>query len=252
MRKNLVVFLLALFIAGAAFFVYKDTINSPFLLNKGDTNNEITTTKIAIIDSGANLDQVNYDHNIKIKQHNILDGSTDISDTDNNGTYLFSALYNDIYSLNLANDVLLIKAFESSDSIKNANIIKAINYAVENKVSVINLGYELKQSEKLDKAINKALEANIKIVTIKKDENSYPANLKNVISVTSTEDTKLNSTIKVDDSISVMCRNNKCTTKTTKAFNVITASGYLMNNDLDSKNELTLKYNYGLDVNDNN
>lgn len=247
MRKNLVTLLLALFIGGAAFLIYYETVTSPFLINKGEGDKNEVKKTIAIIDSGANLEDVNYNMDVKIKQYNVLDESTDITDTAGRGTDLFSALYNHIYSMNKANDVLLIKAFTKTKSLKNDDIVKALDYARKAKVSIITLGFEMEKDKKIDKAINDCLEDGITIVAAKNHTESYPSSIKNVISVSPIDKT-VESDVKVDGDMSIICKKTKCKKKTSNAINTAYTAGHLIDykDPLDESINLILRPSFSV------
>lgn len=93
--------------------------------------------------------------------------------------------------------IMAIKAWNNERKITYKNIVKAIQYAIENGAEVINLSYGTKNEYEIEKnAVKNAIEAGITVVASMGNygltENRYPADYDNVISVAATtKDNKL-------------------------------------------------------------
>lgn len=169
MRKKIIIVILIVFIIGMIMIVAKDIIRnkSKFVDNHYATTKKeaVINKKIALINSGANLDEVAYNKELNIETYNILDGSTDIIDNNNNsGTREFAALYNNFNSLNLKNDIILIKAFDKKGKINTRNIAQAIEYARENNAEIISLPFSFTGDKELNDEIVKCQEKGIMVV----------------------------------------------------------------------------------------
>ncbi|MDH6602900.1 hypothetical protein OKW23_000020 [Bacilli bacterium PM5-9] len=232
--------------------IVRDITNSSFLENKGKTEKVSDNGLIAIIDSGANLNHVNYDEKLKISKYNVLNDSEDISDESKRGTLLFSALYNDIYSMNKKNDVLIIKAFKDANEIDGNNVAKALDYACNQKADIVNLSFSIPQNTLVDEAIKTCAFKGSTIVAMSdgnSEDLSYPASNNDVISVSKLNN-KSKTDVKVDTSQQRVCIKNKCNPNSNVALSTIYATGYLI--DYKDKNKtasnLILKPSYQINV----
>ncbi|SOB90667.1 subtilase family protein [Ureibacillus xyleni] len=81
-----------------------------------------------------------------------------------------------------------IKAATASGSLSVSNVVKAIDYAIEQQVDIINMSFGATSPNPIEeKAIQSAIEAGIIVISSSgnsgKRQNYYPASYKNVISV---------------------------------------------------------------------
>ena len=253
-RSRIIILALLLSIAIMVVLVTRDVITSNYLANKGKSDLNDANAKIALIDSGANLKDVNYDKSVKISKYNVLNDSENITDNNKRGTIIFSALYNDKYSMNKKNDVLIIKAFESGNEIDANNVAKALNYACDNKVDVINLSFGLPDNENVKSAVESCEFKGATIIAMNDDKNSitFPASIKGVVSVSLTNDA-VKTDVKVDSSQQEVCIKNKCHRNKNIALSTAYVTGYLI--DYKNKEEviknLILKPSYSIDAEKN-
>ncbi|MDL2211512.1 S8 family serine peptidase [Erysipelotrichaceae bacterium OttesenSCG-928-M19] len=248
-RNRLVLIVLLVAIIAMILLVVRDVNTSKYLENKGKSAVGDGSDIIAIIDSGANIEQVNYDKKLKITSYNAIDGSDDITDEARRGTMLFSSLYNDNYSMDLENDVMLIKAFDSLNDIRVGNVIKALNYACDNKASVVNLSFEIPADSNLEETIKTCQFKGTTVVAanFNKDELGFPANIKDVISVDLVSST-VDSRVKVDMSEQQVCLDNVCKNNNHIDLSTAYVSGYLLNfkDKQKESNNLVLKPSYNI------
>jgi len=227
----------------ALFLAVNDTISSSHF-NRNTLSNS-NRPVLAIISSGANLNQVNYDMNTTIRSYNAMTGSTDIQDEDGAGTRLFAALYNDRFSLNATNDVLLIKAYASRDSINQEDIVTAIEFAIENNANVININIPLEDTESMRNVLAKAREHNILIVMPVNEENQTFLKDNHIITVSALNN-EIDSNIKVDDTNTIVCVDNRCNVNKREDLNAIFASEYILRNAITNPNNLIISTQFGV------
>lgn len=233
MRKKLVVLLLFLGIVACIFIVVRDVMNTRQELKikevkKKENNLHEKPLKIAIIDNGANLEDVNYNKKINVITYNVLDDSQNVSSSSNRGTLLFSALYNNVFSMNKKNDVMIIKAFENSRNIDNNNIVKGLKYACDNGASIINMSYLLDDDESLDQQVKACQSKGVDIVTLvtKGKDSQYPAQYDGVISVSNNK--QITSDIVLDKTKQVSCLKDRCVFNQSVVLAPIYVVGYLV------------------------
>ena len=210
--------------------VIKDITTSSYLENKGKSEKIKDQTTIALIDSGVNFDQVNYDKNIKITKYNAIDNSTNVFDNVTRGTLIFSSLYNEKYSLQKSNDVLVIKAFDDTSEINPENVARALNYACTNSADVVNIAFIMAENVRVTEEIENCQLKGTTIVAVSSSNSnklSYPASLKNVISV-SLKNVKDPTTVKVDPLEQIVCYGNSCKPNAYASLSVGYVSGYLV------------------------
>lgn len=251
MKRKIMILVLTLMIGLTGFVIWQDISNSPFLINKGKSDLVQEPVKIAIIDNGFDLNAVNYDKKINITKYNSIENNEDISINNKRGSLVFSALYNDKNSLNLKNDVILIKAFTNVGDINNDNIVKALDFACENNAKIISLGFNLVEDENVSASIKKCQEKGAAIVaaanTKPDGQVEYPANLDNVISVSQLTSQTL-SDVKVDAKLQQVCLSNNCQFNKHIALSTVNAAGYLAvyKDPVKESKDLNLKMQYGI------
>ena len=243
MKKKIIIVLFIVSIAVMLIVVAFDLSKNDFKSSELEKVNE----KIAIIDSGFVLDSVNYDKEINIEQYNAIDKSTNIEKNGVRGTLLFSSLYNDKFSMNIKNDVVLIKAFNSVNQMDRDIIAQAIDYAISKEVKYIMLAYPLTKNDSLFEAIKRAQEKEVKIITFLTNSDLL-IEYTNIIYVSNINEPTSN--VVVDNSQQVMCRDNKCQSITHESGASAYALGFLSNNkyDLKEKGQLKLKIDYKINL----
>lgn len=254
-RSRIIVLALLLAVVIMVVLVTRDIMTSNYLANKGKSELNDKNAKIAIIDSGANLNDVKYDKNIDITKYNVLDDSENIRDKSKRGTIIFSSLYNDKYSMNKENDVLIIKAFDNDNEINSNNITKALNYACDNKADVVNLSFSIPDNEGVKEAIKSCEFKGSTIVAMNGDNDAitFPANITEVISVGLIND-EAKTTVKVDSNQQQVCVKNTCSKNTNLALSTAYVTGYLVDyKDKDkASTNLILKPSYNIEAIKNN
>lgn len=144
-----------------------------YSLNK---NNSLI--KVAVIDSGVNLINENILTGI-----NIIDGNTNIEDKTSHGTSVTEL----ILKVNPNIQIVPIKIVNDSEYANESDVIKALKYALNENVDIINISLGInKNSAELDEILNKCFENNIAIVSSagnNSGELMYPAANEKVFSV---------------------------------------------------------------------
>jgi len=237
MNKKLKYIILSVFIVIAGYLGVNESMN--FNYNKIGGNNHSSRPTLAIINSGANIDQVNYSMHINLTAFNAINGSTNIYDEDGLGTQLFAALFNDRFSLNSSNDVLLIKAYDNKDSINEENMLRAIDFAIENHADVINITAPLQVSEGLNQAMNRARGLGI-IVTMPLSEYSQEFISTNGLTSVVSLNSELRGDVAIDDTHSITCVNNRCNVNQSNELNSIYASEYILRNGIENPRNLVI------------
>lgn len=144
----------------------------------------LRTAKIAIIDTGIS-EQLLAKENIKIGK-NFIDETALPIDDHGHGTGLASIVLDIIGPHPI--EIIPIKAANHKGSLSISNITKAIDYAIEQNVDIINLSFGAKVPHKLEElAIQKAIEAGIVVISSSGnsglEEYYYPAAYEGTISV---------------------------------------------------------------------
>jgi subtilisin family serine protease len=150
--------------------------------------------KIAILDTG--IDKTNKDL-VYVKGINFISEKTDEFDDENgHGTKIagiIGARKNNYNLLGIApeSDLYIAKVADENGNVKFENLIKGINWAIEQNVDIINISLEFqKDNPQLHKAIKKAVENNIIVIASSGNikypgdtDNAYPGSYPEVISV---------------------------------------------------------------------
>lgn len=159
---------------------------------------------VAVIDTGINYELADFSGKVNMKDaYNFVSNNTDPMDDNNHGTHvsgIIAASSNNGYSMaGISSNVTIlpIKALDSNGSGRVSDLAKAIKYATEQEVDVINLSLGIREEngdpvlpdscEDVEKALKEAVKKNITIVVAagneSKDNLSYPANSKYTITV---------------------------------------------------------------------
>lgn len=140
--------------------------------------------KIAIIDTGSSVQQLadpRFQNGL-----NLIDPIKRPIDDNGHGTALGSVTLEVVGPYPV--EVIPVKAADSTGSFTISNIVKAIDYAIEQQADIINLSFGAKAPHDLEQqAINKAIEAGIQVFSSSgntgRQEYFYPAAYPDVISV---------------------------------------------------------------------
>lgn len=162
-------------------------------VNNINLNNEIPI-KIAVIDSGV-IDN-SYLKPYVSNGYNFISNNTDCADTYGHGTKVSGILVDLAKQTNLNINLIPLKVVDQNGKSTLENVIKAVYYAIEHKVDIINLSLSNKSNTKIiEDVINKAINNNIIVVAgagnYGTSEYAYPASYNNVISVGSINQDKM-------------------------------------------------------------
>ncbi|RJQ38414.1 hypothetical protein C4559_01315 [Candidatus Microgenomates bacterium] len=157
-----------------------------------DISTGTSSAVIAILDSGVNKDHEDLSGKI-LPGHNFVDNSEDVTDKVEHGIVISGIIgavtdnKTGVASLGWNLQILPVKIVDDSGYVVYSNAAKAIIYAADKGVSVINLGFGGEGiSKTVQDAINYAWGKNIVIVAPAGNEKSimsFPASANNVISV---------------------------------------------------------------------
>jgi major intracellular serine protease len=166
-----------------------------------DDSNQGNGIKIAVIDSGCDINHESLKDNIVAvrnftdedgKNHNI------VVDRVGHGTHVIGTIAangknNTIMGVAPKADIYVLKAIDRTGSGKVSWVVNAIYYAIEQNVDIISMSLGMpKSTEKLEKAVKEAVNKNILLVcaagndgdgNVNDFEYSYPAAYPEVISV---------------------------------------------------------------------
>ncbi|MDK2562751.1 S8 family peptidase [Romboutsia sedimentorum] len=166
-----------------------------------DDSNQGNGIKIAVIDSGCDINHESLKDNIVAvrnftdedgKSHNI------VVDRVGHGTHVIGTIAangknNTIMGVAPKADIYVLKAIDRTGSGKVSWVVNAIYYAIEQNVDIISMSLGMpKSTEKLEKAVKEAVNKNILLVcaagndgdgNVNDFEYSYPAAYPEVISV---------------------------------------------------------------------
>lgn len=144
----------------------------------------IRPVKVAIIDTGASLQQLT-DPRFR-NGRNFVNKLEQAIDDNGHGTALASIILDVVGPYPV--EIIPIKAADSTGSFTVSNIVKAIDYAIEQKVDILNLSFGAKNPHDAEQqAINQAIAAGIDVFSSSgntgRREYYYPASYPNIISV---------------------------------------------------------------------
>lgn len=154
--------------------------------NKGETQT------IAFIDTGiTKYAEELYGKRI-ISKFNSIDGSLDVLDEHGHGTQMVGIACGNgeggVYGISPNSKIIIIKAIGSTGNVKPESIIKAIEYAIDNNVDVINMSFgsfvpneEIK--DQLLIATKKGISCVASVGDYQNKDILFPSSLENVISV---------------------------------------------------------------------
>lgn len=168
---------------------YKDKINASNI--KTQSGNGV---KVAVIDTGADLDHRDLENNIA-ESTCVIEGSSNTTGEDDHshGTHVAGIIGADddgdgITGIASEVDLYIIKAADSKGSLSANSILKSIQVAIDYDVDVINMSFgTYGRSESFESIINKAVEKGIVCVAAAGNNGvsnkHYPAAFDNVIAV---------------------------------------------------------------------
>ncbi|WP_180242424.1 S8 family serine peptidase [Bacillus sp. AFS029533] len=208
-----------------------------------------STQTIAIIDTGiTNEAKLLYKNKI-VDTYNSINNNKNVRDehTQAHGTQMASILCSDgqknIKGVSPKSKIIIIKAIGAEGSQKNTDsIIKAVTYAINKKVHVINMSFgSFQVNEKIKKQINLAINNNITVVASTGDygnkDSLFPASMKGVVSVEAKNENgeiwENSNTSKEDvfamygENIKVLSTNNKVIKMNGTSYATAMASGYI-------------------------
>lgn len=175
---------------------------NPFTLwNKGYTGKDIT---IAIIDTGCCINHPDLKNNI-IESRNFTTENT-VEDGSGHGTHVAGIVASNGHIKGVApnSKLLILKVLESNGNGNLENVVNAINYAIDQKVNIINLSLGCKVDiPELHSAIKRAVNNNVMVCCAignegdngaNTNEIDYPAYYPEVISVGAIDNSRLSAT----------------------------------------------------------
>ena len=176
-------------------------INAPLMWNKGYTGDGV---KVAILDSGC-IQHPDLINNIIGGKNFTTEGSeTDYNDLDGHGTHVAGIIAGNGKVMGVAPNakLLILKVLDKTGNGDCQGLYDAINYAIEQKVDIINmsLGIAINVNE-IHTMLKKAVDNNICVVCACgnegdgkafTDEYSYPAGYNEAISVGAIDNARVN------------------------------------------------------------
>ena len=176
-------------------------INAPLMWNKGYTGDGV---KVAILDSGC-IQHPDLINNIIGGKNFTTEGSeTDYNDLNGHGTHVAGIIAGNGKVMGVAPNakLLILKVLDKSGNGNCQGLYDAINYAIEQKVDIINmsLGISINVNE-IHTMLKKAVDNNICVVCACgnegdgkafTDEYSYPAGYNEAISVGAIDNARVN------------------------------------------------------------
>ena len=168
---------------------YKDKINASNI--KTQSGNGV---KVAVIDTGADLDHRDLESNI-VESTCVIDGYSDTTGEDDHshGTHVAGIIGADddgdgITGIAPEVDLYIIKAADSNGSLSSSSILKSVQQAIDYGVDVINMSFgTYGRSDAFEAIIDKAISKGIVCVAAAGNKGistkHYPAAFDNVISV---------------------------------------------------------------------
>lgn len=176
-------------------------INAPLMWNKGYTGDGV---KVAILDSGC-IQHPDLINNIIGGKNFTTEGSeTDYNDLNGHGTHVAGIIAGNNKIMGVAPNakLLILKVLDKTGNGNCQGLYDAINYAIEQKVDIINmsLGISINVNE-IHTMLKKAVDNNICVVCACgnegdgkafTDEYSYPAGYNEAISVGAIDNARVN------------------------------------------------------------
>lgn len=165
----------------------------PLFWSQGYTGKNV---KIAVMDTGINPEHPDLKGNLQIGFNAINPDEPPIDDN-GHGTMvigIISAVHNNIGVTGIAPDaeVYPIKVLDKFGEGNVSDVIRGVDWCIENGIQVINMSFALKENDvELRNSIQRALDAGIIIISSAANtaggEPGYPASYEGVISVTSVD-----------------------------------------------------------------
>lgn len=158
----------------------------------GKTKGENVT--VAVIDSGINYDLLGENFNLSriLATYNAYDCNGDMTDFTQHGTAMVSIIGangdDGFYGIAPSCNFVIIKALNEIGRTNSEALVRAINFAIENKVDIINLSLGSENvNESVSNAISVAVKNNIVVTSAvgdqKKNTIFFPAVLSDTLSV---------------------------------------------------------------------
>lgn len=159
-----------------------------YFINEFFTYMPMKKTTIAVIDTGITLHKQLIPHLVMGK--NVIEGNENVTDNNGHGT-MVAGVIADIAG-KLPVQIIPIKAADSKE-LKVSNIVKAIDYAIEQNVDIINLSFGASSIHPVEQqAIQAAIDAGILVISAAGNSGDnqvfYPASYDGVISVGAIDD----------------------------------------------------------------
>ncbi|WP_368915782.1 S8 family peptidase [Exiguobacterium acetylicum] len=168
-------------------------------LNEIENLDKNHPTKIAILDSGISK-EVNSLQKYVVKEYNTLDNSFKTSAQNEHGTMIASIIVSTSFKdtrVGINENVQLydVQVLDSQADGKIEHTVKGIDWAISQKVNIINMSYGFSYSDlSLKKAIERATNAGILIVAAAGNtfglSTDYPARYQNVLSISAIDKNK--------------------------------------------------------------
>ncbi|MEJ9280362.1 S8 family serine peptidase [Ureibacillus thermosphaericus] len=148
--------------------------------------------KVAILDSGISPD---LNLNLPIYRYNFTD-SEDGSDNTGHGTAITNLIIETAQLSSTNTKIYSLKVLDDKGYGKNESVIEAIEWAIKNKMNVINISFGFKhENEKLKQKIEEAINEGIIIIASGGNtfgfSTEYPAAFENVIAVSALDGNKI-------------------------------------------------------------
>ncbi|EOO65013.1 S8 family peptidase [Bacillus mycoides] len=155
--------------------------------------------KIAILDSGIDKNHEDLQDTV-IKEYNAINPQEPVTDTLGHGTTIAGILAAQNNTIGISGissscvEIYSVKVLNDNGKGKIDNLIRGINWSIDNNVDILNISFGMSSNNvDLENVIKKALQAGI-IVVASAGNNyggnvEYPANYKDVISVTAVDHT---------------------------------------------------------------
>jgi len=182
---------------------YLNCIKIPEVWQKLNTNLKTNPIVIAVIDTGIETTHEEFKNKINPEGYNFILNNDNIYDVHGHGTNVSGVICAEINNFigiagiidNLDVKILPLQAASNNGTLFTSDVIKAINYAIEKNVDIINMSIGVgSYSEILNETIQKAVNKGIIVIAGagNKGTNSYnyPASYDNVISVGSIDENK--------------------------------------------------------------
>jgi len=174
----------------------KDLFHGDLIINNFNEATAIPNSivrTIAIIDSGISSSLLSKYSDKIIMPYNAIDESTNVEDYFGHGSSIFciiscSTELDGVEGLSQQSYIMLIKAFDEIGKTSIEYLVRALSYAIDKNVDIINLSFgSFANNHEIDKLLERAERSNIIVVapllTNEKNELSFPGLVDSVFSV---------------------------------------------------------------------